>query len=100
MPAGNGTGPMGMGPMTGRAAAPGCMNGPGMGGGAWGGRGAGRGRRNRFFATGLPGWQRAAGAAPARDEQLALLKAQAGQVEDTLSGLRQRIEALEAGQTE
>jgi hypothetical protein len=29
------------------------------------GRGGGRGRRNRFFATGLTGWQRAASEFPA-----------------------------------
>jgi len=76
MPAGDGTGPIGMGPMTGRAAgycggydAPGWANpGPGRGmglgwgrGGAWGGRG-GRGggwrHRNWYYATGVPGWAR------------------------------------------
>ena len=67
MPGGDGTGPAGMGPMTGRAAGfcagypvPGYANpvgGRGMGMG-WG-RGGGRGRRNWFYATGLPGWQRA-----------------------------------------
>jgi len=71
MPGGNGTGPMGMGPMTGRAAgfcagysAPGYANpvggrgffGRGRG---FGGRGGGRGWRNWFYATGLPGWARA-----------------------------------------
>ncbi len=86
MPGGDGTGPMGMGPMTGRAAGycagygmPGYMNpvggrwagygrtygrGFGMGfgrAGAWGGRG----RRNWFYATGLTGWQRAAAGQPA-----------------------------------
>ncbi len=72
MPGGDRTGPMGMGPMTGRAAgycagygAPGYMNPmPGRGfygrGGGWGGgRGGGRGRRNMYYATGLPGWARA-----------------------------------------
>lgn len=77
MPSGDGTGPVGMGPMTGRAAgycagyaAPGYTNpiggrgfwGRGRGGG--GGRG-GRGRRNQFYATGLTGWQRAAKGYPA-----------------------------------
>jgi len=76
MPAGDGTGPRGMGPMTGRGAgycagfdAPGWSNpmggrGMGMGwagGAAWGGRG-GRGggwrHRNWYYATGLPGWVR------------------------------------------
>ena len=76
MPAGDGTGPMGMGPMTGRAAgycggydAPGWANpvpgrGFGLGwgrGGAWGGRGAGGGgwrHRHWYYATGVPGWAR------------------------------------------
>jgi len=74
MPAGDGTGPRGMGPMTGRGAgycagygAPGYANpmpgrGFGMGwgrGGGWGGGwGRGRGWRNMYYATGLPGWAR------------------------------------------
>lgn len=86
MPRGDGTGPTGMGPMTGRAAGfcagyntPGYMNPApgrgfriGFGGGGFGrgrgrgfgmgfgGRGFGRGfrNRNRFFATGLTVWQR------------------------------------------
>ena len=72
MPRGDGTGPAGLGPMTGRAAgycagypAPGFMNpmpGPGFRG--WG-RGGGWGRRNWFHATGLPGWQRAGMGMPA-----------------------------------
>jgi len=74
MPGGSGTGPMGMGPMTGRGAGycagysvPGYMNqipggglGMGFGGGFGRGRGGGGwGRRNMFYATGLTGWQRA-----------------------------------------
>jgi len=74
MPAGDRTGPMGMGPMTGRGAgycggydAPGWSNpfpgggfGPGLGWGrgrAWGGGGGWR-HRNWYYATGLPGWMR------------------------------------------
>ena len=72
MPGGDGTGPAGMGPMTGRAAGycagygvPGFMNPiPGRGYGGWG-RGGGWGRRNWFYATGMPGWQRAAYGYPA-----------------------------------
>ncbi|MEA1950302.1 MAG: DUF5320 domain-containing protein [Planctomycetota bacterium] len=74
MPGGDRTGPMGMGPMTGRAAGycvgsptPGFANAPGgrgLGGGRGfgGGRGGrgGRGWRNQFYATGLTGWQREA----------------------------------------
>jgi hypothetical protein len=126
MPAGNGTGPMGMGPMAGRAAGfcaghgvPGYMNpaagrGSGRGRGAWGGRGGGGGRgwRNMFYATGLTGWQRAAGAgpvwgglapyaaAPTREQQLEALKGQAEYFEDALSALRKRIEELEAEKAE
>lgn len=71
MPGGDGTGPGGMGPMTGRAAGycagytvPGYMNpvmgrGFGFGFGRGGGRGGGWGRRNWYYATGLTGWQRA-----------------------------------------
>jgi len=67
MPFGNGRGPAGMGPMTGRAAGfcagysvPGYMNPiPGRGfGGAGFGRSGGRGHRHWFYATGLTGWQR------------------------------------------
>jgi len=66
MPGGDRTGPAGMGPMTGRAAGycagysmPGYMN-PRYGRGFWGRGfgGGGRGWRNRFYATGLPGWMR------------------------------------------
>lgn len=73
MPYGDGTGPMGMGPMTGRAAGycagygmPGYAN-PAPGRGSWGrggrgrgfwGRGGGRGWRHWYYATGLPGWAR------------------------------------------
>ena len=75
MPAGDGTGPMGMGPITGRAMgycsgfqAPGFAN-AGFGRG-FAGRGAvpfGRGGRNRFWArsTGQPGWYRAGAGYPA-----------------------------------
>lgn len=63
MPRGDMTGPAGLGPMTGRGAGycagfntPGYMN-PYGGRGYFGGRG--RGFRNWYRATGLPGWQRA-----------------------------------------
>ena len=79
MPRGDGTGPAGMGPMTGRAAGycagysvPGYMN-PVAGGGYFGrgrgfgfyGRGGGRGWRNGYYATGLPGYARAGMGLPA-----------------------------------
>jgi hypothetical protein len=126
MPGGDGTGPGGMGPMTGRAAGycagypvPGYMN-PTPGFGFGYGRGGGWGRRNWFRATGLTGWQRAAagwpafgapapyGAAPGPaapwpaaptmgpQQEIDLLKGQAEYFEDALDGIRKRIEEIEA----
>ena len=123
MPGGDRTGPMGMGPMTGRAAGfcagypvPGYTN-PVGGRGYWGwGRGGGRGRRNWFYATGLPGWARAGygwpawggavnphayGGAPlapglTAQQELDGLKGQAEYLEDSLDGIKKRIEELES----
>ena len=128
MPRGDGTGPMGMGPMTGRAAgycagypAPGFMN-PGPGGGFGGmGRGWGRGRgRGRGW-----GWQAGYGAAaygpypgapyapaygpyaatpyaPAAppEAELDALKTQADYFTKALAEIRQRIDELQAEQKE
>lgn len=70
MPRGDGAGPGGMGPMTGRGAGycagysvPGYMNPyggryPGGGRAFGGGFGRGHGYRNWYYATGLPGWDR------------------------------------------
>ena len=67
MPAGNGTGPRGEGPLTGRAMGRcagypdgGYANAPGRGGGYgfFGRGGGGRGMRNRYYETGLPQWRR------------------------------------------
>jgi len=125
MPGGDGTGPAGMGPMTGRAAGycagypvAGFMN-PIPGRASWAlGRG-GWGRRNWFYATGLTGWQRAAYGYPAfggvpygvpyaapyvptmtGEQELEMLKGQAEYFEDALDGIRKRIEELEAKATE
>jgi len=126
MPFGNGTGPASMGPMTGRAAGfcagypvPGYMNpvggrgffgrGRGFGGGGWG-------RRNWYYATGLPGWARAGYGMPAyggavnpyayggvpfapgltAQQELDGLKGQAEYLEDSLDGIKKRIEELES----
>ena len=63
MPRGDGTGPLGLGPMTGRAAGycagypvPGFLN---LGVCGFGrGMGRGRGFRRMYYLTGLPGWAR------------------------------------------
>jgi len=121
MPGGDGTGPGGMGPMTGRAAGycagypvPGFMNAiPGRGFAGWG-RG-GWGRRNWFYATGLTGWQRAGYGYPAfggapygapyaapyaptvtQEQELEMLKGQAEYFEDALDGVKKRIDELQA----
>jgi len=113
MPGGDRTGPLGLGPMTGRAAGY-CAGYPGAGslnfipGRGFFGRGRGRGGhrwRNWFYATGLPGWQRAGWGWPpsygwpsvgwTRDQELDALKGQAEYLEDALDGIRKRIEALE-----
>jgi len=124
MPGGDGTGPGGLGPMTGRAAgycagypAPGYANPAGGRGFRGGGRGGGGwGWRNPFHATGLTGWQRAAAGWPAfgpvappgvpyagpyaptpsAEQQIDALKAQAEYFEDALDGIRKRIQELEA----
>ena len=112
MPGGDRTGPMGMGPRTGWGAGycagygvPGYAN-PGYnaGGAFFGGRG-GRGRRNRFFATGVPGWQYFAGnpipggmsfsAQPETPQnELEVLKGQAQYLENGLKELQARMEVL------
>ncbi|MDD4909655.1 MAG: DUF5320 domain-containing protein [Candidatus Omnitrophica bacterium] len=64
MPGFDGTGPQGAGPMTGGGrgycAFPLSGNRPMYAGQRFFGRGGVRGRRNRYYATGLTGWQRAA----------------------------------------
>lgn len=124
MPGGDRTGPMGMGPMTGRGAGYcGGSAAPGFAGGALGGffgrgrgrgGGGGRGWRNMFYATGLPAWARlgmgvagVAGAAMAagasqgmtQEQELDALKQQADQAAGVLNSIRQRISELE-GKTE
>ena len=108
MPRGDRTGPLGMGPKTGRAAGfcagndrPGFMNpaggGMGVGRGAGGGGGRGRGRRNMFLATGLPGWQRF-GAAPAvaPETETQLLREQVSALQAGLETVLRRLEELSA----
>jgi hypothetical protein len=117
MPAGDGTGPRGMGPMTGRGAGycsgygvPGYAN-PVRGRGFGMGWGRGRGWRTGYYATGLPGWARfgyAPGwgapptwaygpyaAPPMPEQEVELLKGQAEWLKEQLEAISQRIAELE-----
>ncbi len=121
MPGGDRTGPMGYGPLTGRGAGfcagfpvPGYMNPvPGRG---FGGRGRGRGRgwRYGFYATGLPGWQRAGMGwgypamnpyynppAPqiTKEQELEVLREQAESLGNALNDIEKRIQKLESQST-
>ena len=128
MPRGDGTGPMGMGPMTGRAAGycagfgvPGYANpipGRGLGMGFRGGRGAygrgfgggGRGFRHWFYATGLPGWVRFGAGIPAYgnpapygnlnpEVEKQALKNQAEVLQSELDYIKKRLSELETNAT-
>ena len=135
MPRGDGTGPAGMGSMTGRAAGycsgysvPGFAN-PiggrysGIGRGAFGGRGSrGRGYRNWYQATGLPGWNRYntgmpawggisaqpvypyadpyTGPAVTPDQEKEMLKEQADLLKQRLEDMQARVEELEKEEKE
>jgi Family of unknown function (DUF5320) len=120
MPAGDRTGPMGMGPMTGRGVgycggyeAPGWANwGPGRRffgpGGRWGGYRAGRGGgwqwRHWFYASGQPrwvGWETlpagvygAPYAAPSREQEIEMLRGEAEWLRDQLDAISRRMEEL------
>ena len=113
MPGGDGTGPMGAGPMSGRAAGfcagygmPGYANpAGGRGGGFWGwgrGRGGGWGR-GRGFGFGRLGWAPAGAgypaygpAAPTREQELEGLKQQAAHFQGALEEINRRIDELAA----
>jgi hypothetical protein len=109
MPRGDGTGPMGMGPMTGRAAgycagysAPGFANplmgrGRGMAWGRGGGGGLGlawrRGGRQSFAGSVYP--MPAYVAPPGREEQLDILRSQADWLKEQLDTITKQISELD-----
>jgi len=107
MPRGDRTGPMGLGPMTGRGAGycagydvPGYANPvPGRGFGMGGGWGRGYRWRHWFYATGRPGWMRfgapPAWTPPTREQEAASLKAQADWLKDQLDAITQRLSELD-----
>jgi len=129
MPRGDGTGPAGMGPMSGRGAGycagysvPGFAN-PyggrylGAGRGAFGGRG--RGYRNWYYATGIPGWARNNMGLPAwggltgypaygepyltdiePEEEVSMLKDEAKLLKKQLNNIQKRIDEFKEGPQE
>jgi hypothetical protein len=108
MPRGDGTGPMGMGPMTGRAAGycveyatPGFMNtlpGRGMGGGRGWGRGFGRGMgRGRGWMNPGVGYPVPYAAPVAPQDESATLKEQAHYLSESLDSINRRLAELEKG---
>jgi len=117
MPGGDGTGPGGMGPMTGRAAGfcagyptPGFMNpipGRGFGRGMGLGFRGGRGFRGAPVPFGVPAAPYAGpyaygapfSAGPTREQELDMLKGQAEYLEDALDGIKKRIAELQEGET-
>ena len=117
MPAGDGTGPMGLGGMTGRAAGlcagfsvPGYMNalpGRGRGMGRGWGRGRGRGRvwGYGYYPVAVPGVSPAYGEVPfpvppARIHNLRALQDWAEHLESTLTQIKKRITELETTREE
>jgi hypothetical protein len=117
MPAGDGTGPRGMGSMTGRGAGycggtdvPGYATAPGRGSGlGWGsgrawGRGGGWGRgffhppfwaRRAFGRAWGPVGAQAPYAEPTREQEAEYLKQQAGYLQGELDAISQRVSELE-----
>lgn len=95
MPGGDGTGPMGMGSITGWRRGF-CAQPTGN---RWFGRFAGQGRgwRNRFQTTGLTGWQRNASDPSSIDPKAEnrFLKEQAEYLSNELEAIRSRINEIE-----
>lgn len=111
MPRGNGTGPMGMGRMSGRKAGycagfemagfqnRGMRLGMAAGQGQTRTRGGGRGWRHQYFATGLPGWMRAGGGAATQPQSNPELEKKglehcAAQLQEELDLIKQRLAGM------
>jgi len=101
MPGFDGTGPRGMGPMTGGGrgfcAAPGAARRTPAVGRTFLGWGCGRGWRNQYYATGLPRWQRWAswGVPPTAEDEKQALKSEADFLRSRLKALEERLAAMQ-----
>ena len=111
MPGLDGTGPMGQGPMTGGGrgycAVPLTGAGRLSGRRSFYGRGGGRGFRNCFYLTGLPGWMRVQrgmqafggfGWAVSKEDEVTMLKNQADFLKEQLEDVQARIQAINGKQ--
>lgn len=113
MPAGDGSGPRGEGPLTGRAMgrcsgypAGGYASAPGRGGGygSFVRGGGGRGMRNRYYETGLPRWsgypQYGGQVFNQAQTETQSLKSQVQFVADTIEQIAYRVNQLLKRKTE
>lgn len=112
MPGFDGTGPMGQGALTGggRGYCAVNFNGTGLNpvmGRRFLGRGGGRGYRNRFYATGLPGWMMANRGSRAfgdfsgglsKEDEISFLKEQAVYLQENLESIQTRLKDLDSPQ--
>lgn len=104
MPGMDGTGPSGYGPMTGGRRGPcagdvvGGGRGMGQGMGRGMGAGGGRGRRNRYYETGLTGWQRATAGEAQSAPVTGADQGAFGRLDDKLTEVLARLDRLEAAE--
>ena len=108
MPGFDGTGPMGMGPMTGGGQ--GMCNPYGRPTARMGSRqgfvgGRGRGYRNMYWATGMPGWMRSGPSGPwgypfaapsTKEDEVRFLKEQAAVLKEELNAIDSQLRDLES----
>jgi hypothetical protein len=93
MPGFDRTGPEGMGPMTGGRRGL-CGSGTNRRFASWPGRGRGRGYRNIYRNTGMPGWTEYGNTNPSimdRDEELDFLKEQETLLKNELKSVEKRL---------
>jgi hypothetical protein len=106
MPGYDGTGPVGMGPMTGGGRGYCAVGGADFyarpRAGSFLRRGGGRGRRNMYYATGSTGWQRSGYpyAEPSAFEEKNILKSEAEAMKRDLEAIQRRIQTLEKDQNQ
>ena len=110
MPGYDGTGPRGQGSMTGGGRGYCAVPAGRVPTGRFFRRGGGRGWRNWYYATGMPGWQRSAYGYPAYgggtyseptvDEEKEMLRSEAEALKKDLQDIQNRIQTLEKAQKE